>query len=91
MKQWYKISVYKAHRGAGRNESTTAYIYADSAAHVLSRYQTMPGVKRNPSRNNFPNIRPISKEEARDLEQRIIESRISLEKAKRTWYYANLI
>jgi len=86
------VSVYRAHRGAGRNESVDAYIYAEDAIVVLKRYKTMPGIKRNPRRNNFPNITPLSLEESITLEQDIVkEGRISLEKARKTWYYTELI
>jgi len=92
MEHWHKVTVYRGHIGAGRNECVTAYIYAENAGKVFERYKTMPGVKRNPRGGNFPNIFRLSQDESMELEKRIIdEGRILLNEAKRTWYYSEFI
>lgn len=89
MGQWYEVSVYRAHRGAGRKETTRGYIFAEDIMGVMKRYRHMPGVKRSIGRNSpFPNINPISPQESSALEKRIQDEKIiSLSRAKKTWYY----
>lgn len=91
MGQWYKVEVYRAHNGSSFN-NTIAGIFADDIIEVLDRYKTMRGVKRDFGIGSFPNILPMSEEEAGKTENKIIfEGKIPLEKAKRTWYYLNHI
>ena len=92
MKHWHRVTVYRGHIGTGRNECVTAYVYAEDAVEVLKRYHIMPGVRKYPRIYNFPNIFQLSQDESMELEKRIIdEGRISLDKAKKTWYYSEFI
>lgn len=93
MAQWYKVEVFRAHKGAGSQDAATACIFVENINRVLDRYRTMPGVKRNiGSKRPFPNIFELSHEKGREVEQEILhEGKISLEKAKKTWYYTKLI
>ena len=93
MGQWYKVEVYRGHQGRGYSSPVQAYIFANDAAGVLERYKKMPGVKRSIRiRPFFPNILPLPLTEALGLERRIIEEgRISLNKARRSWYYPEII
>ncbi len=91
---WYKVKVYRGHLGAGRKDTTIAYIFADNINKVLDRYKIMPGVKKSIGKNKalFPELNLLSEVESKELEQRIIEEeRIKLDEAKRTWYYDHLI
>jgi len=88
MAQWYKVNVYRAHRGTGRSESVLTFFHANNVLEIIQRYKRMPGVKRN-IRKSFPDITPLSEKETGELEKRIIaEKIIPLERAKRTWYYS---
>jgi len=92
MAQWHKVSVFRAHLGHRARFTTTAFVFAEDAMGVIKRYSCMPGVKRHISRDTMPNISPLSEPEARELEKRIIEEGfISLEEARRSWYYDRLI
>ncbi len=89
---WYNVRVCRAHRGAGKLEFITAYIFAESPLEVLKKYRSMPGVKRDfKGHTPVPDIIPLSPEETDLLEEKIAkERRISLNTAKRTWYYVSI-
>ncbi len=88
MAQWYKVNVYRAHRGTGRNESVLTFFHAKDVLEIIQRYKRMPGVKIN-IHKFFPDITLLSEKEIGELEKKIIaEKIISLERAKRTWYYS---
>lgn len=89
---WYNVGVCRAHRGAGRLEFVTAYIFADDPVEVLRRYRHMPGVKRDINgRTPVPDVIPLSPDESSALENRIRnEKRISVNIAKIKWYYVSV-
>ena len=88
MAKWYKVNVYRAHRGTGKNESVLTFFYANDVLEIIQRYKGMPGVKRDIGKF-FPNITPLSEKEIGKLEGKISSEKIiSLERAKRTWYYS---
>ena len=93
MSQWYKLVVQRAHMGAGRQDTTTAYIFANNITEVLNRYKIMPGVKRyREEKYRFPDIFPLSDKDSQELEKIIVqEGRLPLDKAKKSWYYKELI
>ena len=70
MSQWYKLVVQRAHIGAGRQDTTTAYIFANNIAEVLNRYKNMPGVKNYiKEKNRFPDVSPLPAKDALELEK----------------------
>ena len=84
MKQWYSINCELGHQGSGRGRETTNYAYANDAAEAFQIYLRMPGVKRGKT----PNIQPLSKQEARNLEQRILVTiNVSLNQAKKSGFF----
>lgn len=86
---WYKLNVYRTHRGSGRRETAVAYIFARDIQEVMNRHRIMPGIKRNLNHTSFPDITELPLEEQKTLEKKILEEkRISLKEAKRTWYYS---
>ena len=91
--KWYAVEIFRAHRDrSSRLDSTIDYIFAENLNEVLNRRKKMPGTKRTIGHKSFPNIRPLLEQEAHDLERYIInERRIDIEKAKRIWYYKNMI
>lgn len=92
MSQWYKLLVQRTYMGAGRQDTTIAYIFANNITEVLNRYKFMPGVKRDPHKDKFPNISPLSVKDSQELEKIIVqEGRLPLDKAKKSWYYRELI
>jgi len=92
MGKWYKVSVYRAHQGTGRSQTTLAYVFASDMTKVLDRYEKMPGVKRNFRNGPFPKISKMSSnEELEDIANLIKKRGISVKKAKRTWVYAEYI
>lgn len=92
MEDWYKVSVYRAHQGTGRSQTTPAYVFASDPTEVLNRYKRMHGVKRNIGNGPFPKILKISSnEELEDIANLIKKRGISVKKAKRTWVYAKYI
>lgn len=87
MKQWYKVRVYRGHVGKGKTESVIAYIFAEDVVGVLDKHKIMPGLKKD--WRNFPDISPLSLEEGVKLEVDIAkEGRISIDRARKTWYYS---
>ena len=87
---WFKVEVIRAHKGTCKDEYAHVYIYGDNIIDILDRYTKMPGTKGIKGRF-FPNITPLSGEEAVELEKKIEEeSRISVEEAKESWYYQEI-
>ena len=87
MGQWHKVYVNRAHKGG----VVIGYIYEEDSVAAFDRYQKMKGVKRDPGPCMFPNIEPLSEEEGKKLENRIIkEGRITMGVAKRSWYYPQI-
>ena len=41
---WYKVTILKAHMGAGRNDSVNVYIYAKDVVEVLEIEQKGLGI-----------------------------------------------
>ena len=88
MDSWYKVEVHRAHFGSGKDQRTIAYMFVKDPMEALIRYKTMPGVKRD----KIPNILPVSDRKSKEVEENIIqEKRISLNVAKKTWYYSKRI
>lgn len=83
MEKWYKVICFIAHQGAGRLTETTNYVYAETALKAFEKHKEMRGVKRS----RTPTIKLMSDEEAKDLEERIIENGVNLQKAKNTLYF----
>ena len=89
--KWYKITMYKAHVGAGRTFPATAYIYEKDVVQVLDVYKKIRGIKKNLRTKTFPDISQLSIEDSQKLEKRIIsEGRIDLDKARKTGYYSEV-
>ncbi|MEK6890562.1 MAG: hypothetical protein AABX03_00325 [Nanoarchaeota archaeon] len=90
-RKWFKLNVYRAHQGTGRLRDQVAYIFAENVLQALNRYQKMPGIKRNLGRGHtrpVPDIVKLTEQQSSDLELKIANSqRVSLETAKRSWYY----
>ena len=92
MGQWHKVLGYRAHTHTRHQNSVIIYIFAENAGDVLKKYQKMPGIHRRPNPGKFPSIYPLSTEEETELERSITDrGRISLSKARKTWYYPELI
>jgi len=89
MKNWYKVTVHRAHTG-NKGHCTTAYIYAKDICEVLEKYKTMPGVKRNLGKAPFPDISKVLKDDKKPKEL-IKKVNISEEKAKKSWIYEEYI
>ncbi len=86
MEKWYRVSGYKAHQGTGNKQGAVMYIFAENIMDVLNRYKKVPGIKRS----RYRDIIPLSEKQTLTLENIIINSgKISLEKAKRTWFYGH--
>ncbi len=89
MKNWYKVTVYRAHTG-NKIHCTTAYIYAENINEILDRYNTMPGVKRNLNNSKpFPDITKLLND--KEPKKLLKKAGISEERAKKTWIYEEYI
>lgn len=76
----------RGHEGARKQKELTAYLFAENPVEVRDRIIEMPAV-----RGRYKSIRRISDDQAMRLEKRIVdEGRITLEKARETWYYPDI-
>jgi len=86
MKFWYKVNGELGHAGAGNFNEALINIYANDICQVLDIYKTVPGIKKGIE--SIQSIRPLSKEEHIELEERINKyGKVSLAKAKDDGYY----
>jgi hypothetical protein len=106
MNHWYIVRGFFGHMGIKKYRPVVIFFYSSDITEVLSRYIGMPRVKRSLSasktpdyhqalkageRGYFPDMKELTDQEALDLEQRIKrENKISLEEAKKKWYYGRL-
>jgi hypothetical protein len=88
--QWYKVTVYRGHRGAGRTETEIGYCYREDIIQVIKGYKTLPGVKRS-CRRNFPDIFPLSEEESITLEKRLMNKKdMPIEVIRKRWHFPKI-
>lgn len=82
-KQWYKVAMPLAHQGGKKILDTTNYVFARNPVEALEMCKKMPGVKkRNPL-----SVEPLTPEEVIAHEQRILQSRVSIKKAKEKGFF----
>jgi len=96
MGNWYEVLICRAHQGgynAKKAKFAKAAIFAENFLEVIDRYKKMPGVKRSFNKGSpFPTITMLSEEDSLNLEKMItFDRRISLNKAKKSWYYISMI
>lgn len=86
MGKWFIVKAYRGHIGRG-GFSVETYIFGENAVDVLQKYRKMPGVQRSKT----PTITLLSDEDGLNLEKLIErEGRISLDKARKSWYYRRI-
>lgn len=89
-KRWFAVVVNSSHveGGGGREGDHTNYVYARGAVDALNRAQRMRGWKKNIGRKSFPEIRELSSDESRGLEERIKGTpNVRLSQAKHQGFY----
>jgi len=86
MKHWYRAVMFRGHEGARKQAEVVAYVFAESPVEVRDKLIIMPAVK-----GRYKSIRRLSEDQSKRLERDIDhEARISLEEARRTWYYPEI-
>ena len=92
-KIWYKVSCSLGHQGTGKSRGVVNFVFVEEGdmGAIFDRSKQMPGVKKNlNTKKIFPSVVPLGNEEASELERMIVNNpRVTLEKAKKTWYLSN--
>lgn len=89
-RRWFSVLVPSAHvdGGGGRAGNHINYVYASNVIDALNRVKRMRGWKRDIGRNTFPEIRPLTQEEIKALEETItVTPNVSITQARKLGFY----